>query len=74
MKFVKNNNCDGACCTLEHGEVRVLPIGGSSNAILCRDCFEVEMRYRKMRNKELGLSFQFKIPDWKELKVYEPGE
>lgn len=67
---MKNNNCDNDKCTKSDGEVRLLPTGGSSNAILCRTCFEHEIQFRKERNKELGSTFKFKLPAWEDLKVY----
>lgn len=65
-----NPNCDGGYCTRETGEVRVLPTGGDSNAILCRACLEHELRYRRERNRELAESCKFKLPAWDSLKVY----
>lgn len=71
---MKNPNCDNDKCLKENGEVRVLPIGGSSNAILCKTCFWHEIAFRKERNKELGNAFQFDIPKWEDLKVYGETE
>lgn len=68
----KNNMCDGSHCLRSDGEVRVLATSKSSNAILCNACFHFEIGYRKGRNKDLGSAFQFKLPDWEDLKVYEP--
>jgi hypothetical protein len=53
-----------------NGEVRVLPTGGESNAILCQRCYHREIAFRKERNRELGSAFQFKLPAWDTLKVY----
>ncbi len=71
---IHNNNCDGDHCTRSVGEVRVLPTGGDSNAILCRSCYEHELAYRRERNGELSADCQFKLPGWNELKVYGGGE
>jgi len=65
-----NPNCDGARCALSTGEVRVLPLGGQGNLILCRGCFEREMSYRRERNKDLAPDVRFKIPSWETLEVY----
>lgn len=73
-EMAHNNNCDGTHCWAEDGEVRVLPLGGGGNLILCRSCFEYEIRYRKERNKELGTAAQFDLPVWESLKVYKSGE
>lgn len=69
----QNPNCDGGNCISAVGEVRVLPTGGDSNAILCRACFDHEMRFRRERNKELAESAAFDLTGWLTLKVYNPG-
>lgn len=68
----KNWNCDNEHCTDAQGEIRVLPTtpgpyGG--NALLCRACYEYEMRFRRSRNAELGTQ-AFDLPAWDTLKVY----
>lgn len=65
-----NPNCDGSGPHILNGEVRVLPTGGDSNAILCKLCFKREIAFRKERNRDLGKDFQFQLPDWESLKVY----
>lgn len=40
-----NANCDGEHC-VDAGEVRVYPLGGGANLILCMRCFAHENRYR----------------------------
>jgi len=64
-----NWNCDGSGPHTA-GEVRVLPTGGDSNAILCRSCFDREIAYRRERNRELSKDCAFKLPTWDSLKVY----
>ena len=76
---MENNYCDGSGPHTP-GEVRVLPTGGDSNAILCRSCYFREMKYRRDRNhpnaKMLGYgpvldeSAKFDLPSWESLKVY----
>lgn len=67
---ITNPACDGSGpCTL--GEVRVLPIGEDSNAILCRACFWREIDERKHQNGVLRHGLQWETPDWNDLKVYE---
>ena len=68
-----NPNCDNVKCRKENGEVRVLPAGGAGNLILCKDCFEYELAFRRMRNKSLGKDAQFKTPTWESCKVYNIG-
>lgn len=65
-----NPNCDGSGPHILNGQVRVLPTGGDSNAILCKLCYRREIAFRRDRNKELGKDAQFKLPAWEELKVY----
>lgn len=67
---MNNPNCDGGHCVSVRGEVRSLPTGGDSNAILCRACYRHEMAYRRDRNRDLETSCQFALPAWDALKVY----
>lgn len=69
----KNWGCDNDKCTDANSEIRVLPTGGSSNALLCKACYQQEIYFRKFRNLELDKANQFKIPNWLDLKVYDPG-
>lgn len=64
-----NNNCDGSGPCVE-GQVRLLPIGGEANVILCAACFRREIRWRVERNRELSPDCQFKLPAWTDCKVY----
>lgn len=65
-----NPNCDGAGpCAV--GEIRVLPMGGGSNGLLCRQCFYKEIAYRQDRNRTLEEQNKFTLPTWDELEVYE---
>ena len=70
----KNPNCDNDYCHWSDGQIRVLPLGGAGNALLCRACYQHEIEWRKGRNRELGKAFQFDIPDWESLKVYKHAE
>ena len=83
-----NNNCDGqGCdnCTGENSEVRVLPLGGGANAILCKNHFYKEISYRQNRNlneftriywkddetlKQEKKPGNFDLPKWEDLKIY----
>lgn len=69
--MTKNWNCDNDKCRDAHGEVRKLPSGGDANMILCHDCFDYEIVWRRYRNKELGKDAQFKLPRWDDLEVYD---
>lgn len=70
MNHIHNPNCDGAQCRKPTGEVRRLPTGGGSNAILCRWCFQYEIEWRKERNRLLGDDNLFDLPAWGDLEVY----
>lgn len=65
-----NPMCDGDQCRSSTGEVRILPTGGGGNVIICRDCFDHEIAWRKDRNREVASEFD--LPTWDSLKVYEP--
>ena len=65
--MIHNNNCDGANCASPTGQVRLLP-AGDGNIILCRACFNHELRFRCERNREV--SNQFDLPTWDSLKVH----
>lgn len=53
----KNWDCDGDACTDSKSEVRVYPLGGGANLILCHSCFAHENKYRFNKAK------QYKWPD-----------
>lgn len=65
-----NLNCDGSG-PHEEGEVRVLPTGERSNALLCHACFEREIAWRKERNPKVAQPFD--LPEWGSLEVYGGG-
>lgn len=70
---MNNPMCDGSG-PCDPGEVRVLPTGGDSNAILCLQCFRREIAFRRERNRELSKDCAFELPDWYSLKVYPEKE
>jgi len=45
-----NDNCDGSHCRFDVGEVRVYPLGGGGNLILCLACFAYENKFRYERH------------------------
>ena len=63
------NGCDHGHQTPH--EVRLLPIGGGGNAILCRPHFLEEMLRRKQRNETLHPADKWTLPKWESLEVYE---
>lgn len=60
-----NPLCEGTHCSNPTGEVRLLPTGGDSNAILCHECYLHEMQFRYHEAKHMPR------PVWDSLKVYE---
>lgn len=64
-----NYNCDGSGPHTA-GQVRVLPTGGDSNAILCRACYRREIAYRIERNRTLSAAAKYALPTWGSLKIY----
>lgn len=69
MKYAFNPNCDGIYCNTTNGEVRLLPLGGDGNLILCKSCVEYEIEWRKNENKRANREFD--IPNWDNLEVYK---
>lgn len=67
---VQCEGCDGGCCTEEHGELRRLPCSRTGGLILCRPCFDHELRYR---HDEVMRGIQFELPAWESLEVYSQG-
>jgi hypothetical protein len=49
----------------------VLPIGGDSNVILCRECYQHELQWRRKRNRELEDFAKFDLLGWDSLEVYD---
>jgi hypothetical protein len=70
MTIHKNNNCDGGRCTSPNGEVRVYPLGGGGNLILCQSCWAHENKYRFERGKETGEPSNFPQQDWYRAEIY----
>jgi hypothetical protein len=69
MNKKQNPNCDGDHCKEEGGEIRRLTLCFGSGLMLCRDCFDYEMEYRKERNPELSKENQFELTFWESLTI-----
>jgi hypothetical protein len=67
---IHNDACDGDRCRTQTGEVRVLPVGGNGNAILCISCFIHEMKFRRRFNLEAGADCALPLVKWESLKIY----
>ena len=71
---MKNPNCDGSHCREETGEVRVYPIGGGGNIILCLTCWAHENKYRHERAASGKVDpANFPQQDWGKAEVYHNG-
>lgn len=66
MKTTVNPRCDGSHCTEENGAVKLFPLGGGSNGILCLSCWAHENKYRYERGKETG-----RPEDWPQLNWFD---
>jgi len=66
-----NPNCCGGHCRSETGEVRVYPLGGGANLILCSACWAYENHYRRTQGRDW-----FRDPnawpqhEWSKAEVY----
>jgi hypothetical protein len=63
----KNWNCCGDKCTHADGQVRVYPLGGGANLILCRSCFDHENDYRAGRGGQFN---GFPLVAWSTAEPY----
>lgn len=70
MNASKNWNCSGDKCTDPKGEVRVYPLGGGANLILCHACWAHENRYRFNRGRETGRPNDWPQQNWSAAEVY----
>jgi hypothetical protein len=66
----KNPNCDGEHCGITNGEVRVYPLGGGGNLILCISCAAHENHYRYLRGKDTGQPDNWPQVNWFTCEVY----
>ena len=65
-----NPYCDGSNCRTSGGEVRVYPLGGGGNLILCAACFNAENRYRRERGRETGEPSNWPEVSWETAEHY----
>lgn len=65
-----NPNCDGSHCVSATGPVRLYPLGGSANLIVCIACCAHENRYRAERGRETGAPENWPVLQWASLKPY----
>lgn len=67
----KNWNCDKDKCRYPKGEVRLYPIGGGGNMILCHACWAHENRYRFDRGIVSRQPENWPQLDWTKAEVYK---
>jgi hypothetical protein len=65
-----NPMCDGGNCRAPEGEVRLYPLGGGGNLILCHACWASENRYRYLKGVEYGRPEDWPQLDWAKAVVY----
>jgi hypothetical protein len=65
-----NPNCDGGRCRSATGQVRVYPIGGGGNLILCRYCWNYENAFRQRRDNPAA----WPQVQWDTAKIYGETE
>jgi hypothetical protein len=66
----KNPNCDGGNCQRAAGPVKLYPLGGGGNLILCAKCWSHENRYRELRGIYYKRPEDFPQHDWATAKFY----
>ena len=65
-----NPNCDGDHCR-KPGEVRLYPLGGGGNLILCRQCFTEENAFRlSQQRKHYRDAASWPLVDWTTAEHY----
>lgn len=65
--------CFGDHCLIINPELRILPTGGLTKAIICHSCYLHELHWRKTRNSELGMYLSLDLPKWDTLAIYNPA-
>jgi hypothetical protein len=65
-----NPMCDGSHCRSDSGPVKVYPLGGGGNLILCRACFNHENAYRLIKGDKYKSQENWPLIDWSEAKPY----
>ena len=64
------DNCDGAGPHSGPGEIRVYPIGGGGNLLLCLHCWAGENKYNFNRGRETQSPENFLQHDWTTARIY----
>lgn len=64
------NHCDGSGPHTGPAEVRLMPLGGGANLILCQACWSRENRYRYERGRETGAPENWPPANFNTAKIY----
>jgi hypothetical protein len=67
---MQNWNCDGTHCDVPGSEVRLYPLGGGGNLILCAACWRHENQYRLKRGLETGEPKNWPQENWTAAERY----
>ena len=70
MTATKNWNCDGDKCKTPDGPVKVYPIGGGGNLILCHACWGHENKSRYLKGRRYGRPEEWPQLNWAEAEAY----
>jgi hypothetical protein len=70
MNANKNWQCDGDRCREAEGAVKLYPLGGGANLILCHACWARENQYRYRRGMETKNPEGWPQQDWAAAAVY----
>lgn len=76
-----NPLCDGDSDACDIGEVRVLTTNpyicyarkeaiAAGSLVLCRNCYERQMIYRRAVNVRLDVTTRYGVPVWEQLPIY----
>lgn len=66
----KNWNCNGSHCKEINGEVRLYPLGGGANLILCRRCWAHENLNRIIQGSGAQCPENFPTQSWDDASIY----
>lgn len=65
-----NPNCDNDKCIISNGIVKLLPTSCNGHILLCKNCYEIEMKFRKSEIKRTGSEI-YQLPSWDSLEEYK---
>ena len=62
--------CTGDWCNEPNGEVRLLPTKANNATVVCKTCFNGELRRRRIANEQNPHGVQLPLPNWNDLEVF----